>query len=337
MADGTSIEWTDASWNPIRARDQNTGKLGWQCEIITPGCEHCYAQSINKRLGTGLPYLRGLRGGVEVFLDEKMLTQPLRWRRPRMIFVGSMTDLFGDWVTDDMLDRIFAVMALCPQHTFQCLTKRAERMRDYIGTLAGDWILRLPDANLPGSLPITKNDVERRFGRSAKFSYDPPTPTWPLRNIWCGVSVEDQRRADERIPHLLATPAAARWISAEPLLGPVDLEGARGWLWGYEENGVDMSRPVGERVGACIGWTPPLDWVIVGGESGHGARPFNIDWARSIIAQCHRAAVPCFVKQLGARPYWAEETTASLPLKDRKGGNIEEWPEELRVREFPLQ
>ena len=119
----TSIEWTrgrdgspGATWNPVRARTAN-GTIGWHCEIVTPGCERCYAQAINKRLGTGLQYLRN-RERVETFLDEKMLLAPLRWRKPRMIFVGSMTDLFGDWVTDEMLDRVFAVMALCPQHTF---------------------------------------------------------------------------------------------------------------------------------------------------------------------------------------------------------------------------
>jgi protein gp37 len=142
MGSKTSIEWTadkdgnaGASWNPIRARDLGpvgTGPgIGSHCEIVSPGCEHCYAQAINQRLGTHRPYLRTSRKEVQIYLDEKMLTAPLRWRKPRRIFVGSMTDLFGDWVTDEMLDRIFAVMALCPQHTFLVLTKRAERMRDY--------------------------------------------------------------------------------------------------------------------------------------------------------------------------------------------------------------
>ena len=209
-----------------------------------------------------------------------------------MIFVCSMTDLFGEWVTDDMLDRIFAVMALCPQHTFQVLTKRPERMRDYF--------LRIPDR-------------WAGVGRN---------PTWssPLPNVWLGVSVEDQRRADERIPELLRTPAAVRWISAEPLLGSINVSW---WL----TKGIDLlTRQPGPRV----------NWVVVGGESGPGARPFDIQWAREIIRASMNAGVPVFMKQLGSHPY----NSAAYPLKsiimrDRKGGDPEEWPEDLRIREYP--
>jgi protein gp37 len=234
MGDGTKIEWAEASWNPIRARDRNSGKLGWFCEIITPGCENCYAQGINRRLGTGLPYLRGLRGGVQVFLDEKILTLPLRWKLPRRIFVCSMSDLFGEFVSDEMLYRIFDVMEQCPHHTFQILTKRAPRMRDW-------------------------------FREQDDLIWSPnPPPSW----IWAGVSVEDQRRADERIPLLLDTPAAVRWISAEPLLEGIDI--AR-----YLRRMV--VRPNEELTERMIeeGWSHPggqgdhpgIDWVVVGGES----------------------------------------------------------------------
>lgn len=132
MADNSAIEWTDATWNPVRARNLETGKVGWHCEHATTGCEFCYAEGFNKRLGTGLAFKPGHRADIEIFLDEAMLTQPLRWKKPRRIFVGSMTDLFADFVPDEFIDRMFAVMALAPQHTFQLLTKRAARMREYL-------------------------------------------------------------------------------------------------------------------------------------------------------------------------------------------------------------
>lgn len=264
-----TIEWADASWNPIRARDLGpvgTGPgIGTHCEIVSPGCEHCYAQAINKRLGTHRPYLRTSRDHVSIYLDDKALTQPLRWRRPRMIFAGSMTDLFGEWVGDDMLDRIFAVMALCPQHIFQVLTKRAERMRDYC---------------------LRTNRL---------------LINWPLPNVWLGVSVEDQRRADERIPLLLDTPAAVRWVSAEPLLGGINLtrltvlrvygsallDATTGLLHDYHGNDLGKANP------------QSLDWVVCGGESGPAARPMHPDWARSLRDQCTVAGVPFFFKQWG--------------------------------------
>ena len=132
MADRSKIEWTDSTWNPIRARRRDNGHVGFHCEHVSEACRNCYAEGMNKRLFTGLDYKPGNRDQVEIFLDEKTLLQPLRGKRPRKIFVCSMTDLFADFVADEMIDRIFAVMALCPQHTFQILTKRPERMRKYI-------------------------------------------------------------------------------------------------------------------------------------------------------------------------------------------------------------
>src|SRR5258708_31121882 len=130
MADKSAIEWTDATWNPIRARNKKTGKVGWHCEHATTGCVNCYAEGFNKRLGTGLDFKPGHRKDIELFLDEAMLTQPLRWKKPRMIFVGSMTDMFADFVPVEWIDKIFAIMALTPWHTYQLLTKRAQRMHD---------------------------------------------------------------------------------------------------------------------------------------------------------------------------------------------------------------
>src|SRR5258708_16196189 len=126
MADRSAIEWTDATWTPIRARTDN---VGWHCEHVSEGCRNCYAEGINRRLGTGLSFKPALKPAL--FLDEKMLLAPLKWKKPRTIFVCSMTDLFADFVRDEWIDRMFAVMALCPQHRFQVLTKRAQRMREY--------------------------------------------------------------------------------------------------------------------------------------------------------------------------------------------------------------
>lgn len=291
----TKIQWTATvhpdgritpgeTWNPIRARalaEPGKDKLGWHCERVSPGCQHCYAETINRqRFGTGLPYNRASRDAVDVFIDERKLTLPLHWRNPRRVFVCSMTDLFGEWVPDEFIDRVFAVMALTPQHTYQVLTKRPERMRAFLN--------------------------ECPYGT-------------PDKNIWLGVSAEDQKRADERIPALLATPAAVRFISCEPLLGPVQMAH---WL---------TVLPGGSAYEAV------LDWVIAGGESGPGARPCNIGWIRDVVGQCRNAGVPVFVKQLGANA--VDDVVAGtgfrLALRDRKGGDPSEWPADLRVREWP--
>jgi protein gp37 len=253
MSDRSAIEWTDASWNPIRARNLKTGKVGWHCEHVTTGCERCYAEGINKRLGTGLPFKPGHRKDVEIFLDEKMLRAPRRWAKPRKIFVCSMTDLFADFVKDEWLDRIFATMLLSPHHTFQVLTKRPERMRAYTTS----------------ERAIGPVEAQKRW--------------WPLPNVWLGVSCERQEEADERIPLLLQTPAAVRFISAEPLLGPIRLMR------------IPVKIPGEPGYGDC-----QIDWCIVGGESGPNASPMHPDWARSLRDQCQAAGVAFFFKQWGA-------------------------------------
>ncbi len=349
MSDGTHIEWTatvhpdgtispGATWNPIRARRKdgqpNKGGGGWHCERVSPGCQHCYAERLNgKRFGTGLPYNRKSRDLVDIYLDEKALTQPLHWRRPRKIFVCSMTDLFGEWVPDEMIDRVFAVMALSPQHTFQVLTKRPERMREYLS--GPRW-------------QAVNGAIWARSGYETPGALEPLEGTWPLPNCWLGVSAEDQEQADKRIPELLATPAAVRFVSAEPLLGPVDFSP---WLMRVATSGPGWRMSGGTALAIA---DVVLDWVIAGGESGPGARPFGIEWARSVVRQCQAAGVAVFVKQLGARPYsetrrvvtgsvypsaraartYGEEPVI-LDLRDRKGGGIAEWPEDLRMREFP--
>jgi protein gp37 len=286
MADNTSIEWTDATWNPIRARNKATCGIGHFCVHMSEGCRFCYAERLQPRFRNPIRFAAQDRDKVEIYLDEDVLLQPLRWRRPRRIFPCSMTDLFGDWVTDDMLDRIFAVMALAPQHTFQVLTKRAERLRDYL--LSNDIRERLAEHVLglspdPRSLPTVYNGAitDRR---------DRIYP-WPLPNIWLGVSVEDQKTADERIPLLLETPAARRVISAEPLLGPIDLT-----VLDYSGWRLDALRGTCEPHSVAFAH---IDQVIAGGESGDKARPSHPDWFRSLRDQCQQAGTAFFFKQWG--------------------------------------
>jgi protein gp37 len=275
MSERSAIEWTDASWNPIRARNRETGKIGWHCEHVSTGCINCYAESMNKRLGTGLPFKPGYREDIEIFLDEKMLLAPLQWKRPRKIFTGSMTDLFADFVSDEQLDKIFAVMALCPQHTFQVLTKRAERMRQYVSAA------RARPVGMEAmeiAFVAHARDENSAVGARVTLTGDiPHLEIWPLPNVWLGVSCERQEEADERIPLLLQTPAAVRFISAEPLLGPIDL---------CSNNATRADKGI-------------VDWLICGGESGSRARPMYPDWARDLRAQCGLLGIPFFFKQWG--------------------------------------
>jgi protein gp37 len=252
MSDKSTIEWTDATWNPIRG-----------CTKISPGCKHCYAATFAERF-------RGVEGhpfeqGFDLRLVPDKLSDPLGWEKPRKIFVNSMSDLFHEGVSDEYISRIAEVMLEANWHAFQVLTKRSGRMRDLLNSK-----LRLA-AQAP--------------------------------HIWWGVSVEDQKYGVPRIGHLQAANVAVRFVSAEPLLediGAVNLDG--------------------------------VNWLIVGGESGHGARPFQLDWARNMIHQCHLQRVACFVKQLGRQPW---DNGKSLKLESSKGGDMDEWPENIRVREFP--
>lgn len=280
MAAKTSIEWTDATWNPIRAHLKEdfiiqtgrvipAGKWGYHCERISPGCKNCYAATMNGRTlpawGTGLDYIVPNREKVEIFLDEEELLKPLKWKRPRSVFVCSMTDLFADFVPDEFIHKIWAVMSQSPDHVFQVLTKRPERMHHLVS-----------DRDL--------DDQVDGAGEGFGWCHANAAGRLPLPNVWLGVSVENQKYADERIPWLLQTPAAVRWISAEPLLGPVDLH----------RGGFSLISPVKSPTGKQ--W-PGLDWVVTGAESGHGARPCDESWIRSLKDQCAAAAVPFFYKQ----------------------------------------
>jgi protein gp37 len=339
MADKSLIEWTDATWTPIRARrvlPNGDVKLGWHCNKVDSGCDNCYAQGLNMRLGTQMPFKPGhliqvgrdgqQLGDVSMFLDETMLLAPLRWKKPRMIFVCSMTDLFASFVPDGWIDRVFAVMALCPQHTFQVLTKRPDRAREY---LTGGAVKRIV-ANYAQRLRARGRGEIRRLDAfdiasdriglvDEMHGIDIPGPLenrqlkagWPLPNVWLGTSISDQASADLRIPDLLATPAAIRFVSAEPLLGPVDLTRIRSpESWGPNPEGWTFDAlQTGDHY-TLFGDGPSLpsdgpyrdhaiDWVICGGESGPKARPMHPDWARSLRDQCAAAGKAFFHKQNG--------------------------------------
>jgi protein gp37 len=252
MGDRSGIEWTDATWNPV------TG-----CDRVSEGCDHCYAQTLARRLKLmgnpryqldGDPRTSGPGFGLNLHPDK--LTEPLTWSRPRRVFVNSMSDLFHDDVPDGFIANVFGVMAVAQHHQFQILTKRPGRMASLLARL---------------------EDEARGFAawheNSRTTMSGPGTILWPLPNVWLGTSVENQRWADIRIPKLLQTPAAVRFLSCEPLLGPIDLH-------------LDNVR------GA-------LAWVIVGGESGVGARPMDASWARSLRDQCVGSSVLFFFKQWG--------------------------------------
>lgn len=386
----SSIEWTDRTWNPTRG-----------CLPISPGCKNCYAMKMAGRFcGAGKPYEGlvkiGNAGpvwtGAARFVPAA-LREPLSWRQPSRVFVDSMSDLFFDGFTDEEIAAVFGVMAATPQHTYQVLTKRPERARAWF-----EWADSGPDGAFNRCV----------FAASDLIPADPPRRhqeeticrmggAWPLPNVWIGASVEDQQRAAERLPHLLRVPAAVRFVSYEPALGPVDFrpwlpwtpDGARRYVstlqaprrcydWNYP--GIMVAKGCGwegapTRGDACPRCNLPtrpvgIDWIIAGGESGPGARPFDVAWMRSAIKQCRAAGVPAFCKQLGANvrdrndagfdgqpgdawdfggtfpadvvednPNGYREEYQGAPvrirLRDRKGGDMAEWPADLRVQEFP--
>jgi protein gp37 len=292
MSDASRIEWTDATWNTV------TG-----CTKVSPGCDHCYAEMFAERW-RGIPD-HPYTNGFDLTLRPDRLTLPLRWRRPRRVFVNSMSDLFHDTVPDEHIARVFAVMLAAEHHTFQVLTKRHARMRSVLNSPAfADRVLELAVADY-GVLPWRDQDH-----------------WWPVPNVWLGVSVENQHWADIRIPALTETPAAVRFLSCEPLLGPLDLSA---WL-GIEYS--DMGLWLAEMFATISGRRPALHWVIVGGESGPAARPIDWWWIGDVIEQCQAAEVPVFVKQLGTA--WAR-----LHGGDPKGGDPTCWPADLRLRQFP--
>jgi protein gp37 len=313
MADGTAIEWTDATWNPI------TG-----CSVVSPGCTNCYAMKlagarlkhIPSRTGLTIDTKAGPVWNGQVRFNEQWLDQPLRWKAPRMIFVCAHGDLFHESVPDEWIDKVFAVMALAPQHTFQVLTKRAERMRAY---LAASRASPVALEALQITLIEHCRDAKSKVGKGCVITGDiPHLKLWPLPNVWLGVSAEDQKRADERIPYLLTTPAAIRFVSAEPLLGEMNL------AWALSSNRLEIAAGLLTRGHFAPGLETlrPLDQIIVGGESGRGARPMHPDWPRRIRDKCEAAGVPFFFKQWGA---WAVASRENSHLDACMASNNAFW------------
>lgn len=299
----SKIQWTDTTWNPV------TG-----CVKVSAGCKNCYASRLAPRVFAGQTV--GSPGRPRRFTDVRChperLGAPLRWRKPRRVFVNSMSDLFHEDVPDEFIARVFDVMRQCPQHTFQVLTKRPERMRDVARRL------RFDSAGA-GATFLAMDDNDR------SYPLMPHRGSSGMPQVWLGVSCEDQDTADERIPMLLDTPASVRFVSAEPLLSEMDL---RPWL---SREWPPRSTPDGYHSTTLTA----LDWVIIGGESGPKARPCNVEWIRSIVEQCRDAGTPAFVKQLGRVVHY-QGAPCQTRHRDRKGGDPAEWPEDLRVREWPV-
>lgn len=273
----SKIEWTDETWNPV------TG-----CTPVSEGCANCYAKRMAKRLHGRCGYPETPHQ-FDVTLHPDRLDQPLRWKKPRTIFVCSMGDLFHEEVPFDFIDKVFAVAALCPQHTFQVLTKRPERMKEYLS----DFDFRIDQITghiLDLSGAVWGDARSEQPGLQRWYQLADPLP---LPNVWLGVTAENQATADERIPLLLQCPAAVRFVSVEPLLSMIDI---RPWLEILHRDEIDVPIPYPDNDDP---WIHPLDWVIVGGETGPGARPMDLNWARSVRDQCVAAGVPFFLKSLG--------------------------------------
>ena len=291
----TNIQWTDVTDNPIAAADG-----GWWCRKISAGCANCYAEKLNnnsfftgnQRSYTGQP--------PELTLKREVIQKWARMRTSKKHFVGSMTDIFGEWVPMEWHLELLDAMAAAPKQTFQLLTKRPLQM-----AIAIDQWLRI---NKRSAIPS---------------------------NIWCGASVENQKWADIRIPELLKIPCPIKFLSVEPILEGITLEVIPDPDW-VDNQAWHPEQPMGTQ--NCLGKNK-INWVIVGGESGGNARPCRCEWLISIVEQCRRADVPVFVKQLGRKPYGGCEEYAaginSIKLRDKKGGDIEEFPDQLQIREFP--
>jgi protein gp37 len=312
----SKIEWTDATWNPIAG-----------CSKVSPGCANCYAETMAKRLSAmgqekykNAVDVKGRWSGSITF-DEKALLKPLKIQKPTRFFVNSMSDLFHENVRDEWIDSIFAVMANCPQHTFQILTKRPERMMEYLTAKTEGYGMQSGEVK-----QLTRAAAAIATSGMGKFG---STFSWPLQNVWLGVSVENQQAANERIPLLLQAPAAVRFLSIEPLLGSVNLNSTLGGVqWIDGQRGCD-GKHYGIGSNECPKWLhhhhdhrcqKGIDWVIVGGESGPGARPMHPQWARDLRDQCVKAGVPFFFKQWGEHLH-----TDQITCEIRKQFSFNKW------------
>lgn len=318
----TGIEWCDATWNPISG-----------CTKVSSGCKFCFAermfprvygrdvvekryvQDVPRTWPTDSPLKTEVmesrpRKFTDVRLHEDRLDQPLRWKRPRKVFVNSMSDLFHPYVPYEFIDRVFNVMALAEQHIFQILTKRPERMAKYMRNKPGAW-----ECSAPGMAFFAKEKHDPATGVTRRAFC---AKKWPLPNVWLGTSAEDQQTFNERVSHLVRTPAAVRFVSLEPLLGPIQMRLATPCDRNCQEY-QDAECP--GTSGNCV-MRHTLDWVIVGGESGPKARPMHPDWVRSLRDQCKGAGVPIFIKQLSG--------DKGKVIKD-----VSLFPDDLQIQEYP--
>jgi protein gp37 len=324
MGDKTAIQWTDATWNPIRG-----------CRRVSAGCENCYAEKVANRFsGEGKPYeglvtLKGRWNG-KVMKVPHMLDQPLRWTKPRLVFVNSMSDLFFEALDFEYIAACFAIMAASPEHTFQVLTKRPEQAQKFFA-----WLGHAPWLRAFEALERIAPEAHKRALKVCRtIAHE---GEWPLPNVWLGISAEDQETAVKRVRTLRRLPAAVHWISQEPQIGPIN----------YRPEVFEW-QPVGQDEDGVAVILQPIRWIVIGGESGAGARPFDIEWARQTLRETDKTECSVFIKQLGAvaidsnvggntamRLAGWKPNTEPVELAHRKGGEIEEWPEDLQRRDWP--
>jgi protein gp37 len=299
MADNTKIEWTRTFHKDGTVTNGATWGIITGCSVRSAGCRNCYAMKLAgtrlrhhpSRAGLTIDTANGPVWNGQVRFNQEWLDQPLRWSKSRKVFVCAHSDLFHESVPDEWIDKVFAVMALAHRHIFQVLTKRPERMRKYLEN-AQDSIISLMDQ--PDWVDLPGGKVFPRY-----------LDSWPLKHVHLGISAENQQTYDERVIQLLQTPAAVRWISAEPLLGAVDLRLERLREWNELANANNQP------------WAASsIDWVVVGGESGPNARPMHPDWARSLRDQCETVGVPFLFKQ------WGEYVTAGHPSFSKQPGKF---------------
>lgn len=310
MGADTSIQWTNATWNPVRG-----------CTRVSNGCRRCYAEGVAARFsglhpGTGKPLAyhglarqtdNGPRWTGKVVMVPEHLEDPAHWKKPKRIFVNSMSDMFHEKLTNEEIASVFRVMLNVPRHTYQVLTKRAKRMYEWTRWFASERGEQLP------------------------------------AHIHLGVSAEDQENADARLPYLVKTKARVKFVSVEPQVGPVDLSKWMGPQGGMLGHCVDINGDWWHDPGTCPGavnncagcCASGISWVIVGGESGHGARPFDVEWARSIVRQCRAGYAAPFVKQLGGAPFDSTGAWDARDVLPLHGPDISEWGEDFAIREFP--
>lgn len=305
----TKIQWADDTWNPT------TG-----CSKVSEGCRNCYAKfGMWPRLKAMSATVYHGREFGDVMCHPERLDYPLRFSKPTKFFVNSMSDVFHPDIPDEFIDKIFAAMALSPRHIFQILTKRPVRMKEY-----------LTNSQTPLNVQLESIDSRRSIKKQKQKRAD---ISFPLPNVWLGVSVEDQETARERIPVLLQTPAAIRWISAEPLIESIDLR-KKYWVECIEEYG-----DIGNELIKLI---DGIDWIVVGGESGPNARPCAIEWIGDIVKECKSTKTPVFVKQMGAYIVSTEEMDDEGKefiwrgtSDDMKGSVFHDFPKELQIRQYP--